>query len=137
MHRLQRKIFHGQLRFTELIGSRKAQEGEVPAALCRTSKPVSRSAENKIDFTKAVMYKTVCSDLSDLSDVLTCSSSSRPKHIGLYKNFPVRAGGDRIAVFGPPPQAAEAKDLRIDVGAPNPKAPSMTMAIENHILGKD
>ena len=57
----------------------------------------------------------------------------------LFKNFPdFEQGETRIAVFGPTTQkAAEAKDLRIDVAAPNPKAPSMSLAIENHILGKD
>ncbi|MDB4676569.1 uroporphyrinogen-III synthase, partial [Flavobacteriales bacterium] len=94
-----------------------------------------------IDFTKAVMYKTVCSDLSDLSDVkydlLVFFSPSGIE--SLYKNFPgFEQGETRIAVFGPTTRkAAENRSLRIDVGAPNPKAPSMSMAIENHILGKD
>jgi uroporphyrinogen-III synthase len=56
----------------------------------------------------------------------------------LYKNFPgFTQNGTLISVFGPTTRkAAEEKGLRIDVAAPNPKAPSMTMAIENHILGK-
>jgi uroporphyrinogen-III synthase len=57
----------------------------------------------------------------------------------LFKNFPdFEQNETKIAVFGPTTQkAAEGKDLRIDIAAPNPKARSMTMAIENHILGKD
>ena len=87
------------------------------------------------------MYKTVCSDLSDLSDVkydmLVFFSPSGIE--SLYKNFPdFEQGETRIAVFGNTTQkAAVERGLRIDVAAPNPKAPSMSMAIENHILGKD
>ena len=87
------------------------------------------------------MYNTVCSDLSDLSDVkydmLVFFSPSGIE--SLFKNFPDFVQGEtKIAVFGPTTRkAAEGHDLRIDVGAPHPKAPSMSMAIENHILGKD
>ena len=97
--------------------------------------------EAGINYSKAVMYKTVCSDLSDLSDVkydmLVFFSPSGIE--SLYKNFPdFEQGETRIAVFGTTTQkAAEGRSLRIDVAAPNPKAPSMTMAIENHIQGKD
>lgn len=140
----KRKIFHGQLRFTELIDSIKKHKKEkflLPCAdILKPSIPALLE-ENGIDFTKAVMYKTVCSDLSDLSDVkydmLVFFSPSGIE--SLYKNFPdFEQGETRIAVFGPTTRkAAEAKDLRIDIGAPHPKAPSMSMAIENHILGKD
>jgi uroporphyrinogen-III synthase len=140
----KRKIFHGQLRFTELIDSIKKHKKEkflLPCAdILKPSIPALLE-ENNIDFTKAVMYNTVCSDLSDLSDVkydmLVFFSPSGIE--SLFKNFPDFVQGEtKIAVFGPTTRkAAESHDLRIDVGAPNPKAPSMSMAIENHILGKD
>ena len=140
----KRKIFHGQLRFAELMDSIKKHKKEkflLPCAdILKPSIPKALE-EAGIDFTKAVMYKTVCSDLSDLSDVkydmLVFFSPSGIE--SLYKNFPdFEQGETRIAVFGPTTRkAAENRSLRIDVGAPNPKAPSMSMAIENHILGKD
>ena len=140
----KRKIFHGQLRFTELMDSIKKHKKEkflLPCAdILKPSIPKALD-DAGIDFTKAVMYKTVCSDLSDLSDVkydlLVFFSPSGIE--SLYKNFPgFEQGETRIAVFGPTTRkAAENRSLRIDVGAPNPKAPSMSLAIENHILGKD
>ena len=87
------------------------------------------------------MYRTVCSDLSDLSDVfydmLVFFSPSGIE--SLFKNFPdFEQNNTRIACFGPTTvQAAEEAGLKVNVSAPNPKAPSMTMAIENYILGKD
>ena len=140
----KRKIFHGQLRFAELMDSIKKHKKEkflLPCAdILKPSIPKALD-EAGIDFTKAVMYKTVCSDLSDLSDVkydmLVFFSPSGIE--SLYKNFPdFEQDETRIAVFGPTTRkAAENRSLRIDVGAPNPKAPSMSMAMENHMLGKD
>lgn len=140
----KRKIFHGQLRFNELLDFIKKHKKEkflLPCAdILKPSIPAALE-EQGIDFTKAVMYNTVCSDLSDLSDVkydlLVFFSPSGIE--SLFKNFPdFEQNETKIAVFGPTTQkAAEGKDLRIDIAAPNPKARSMTMAIENHILGKD
>ena len=85
------------------------------------------------------MYRTVCSDLSDLSDVkydvLVFFSPSGIE--SLFKNFPDFVQGDtKIAVFGPTTaKAAEQAGLRIDINAPTAKAPSMTMALEQYIKG--
>jgi uroporphyrinogen-III synthase len=86
------------------------------------------------------MYKTVCSDLSDLADVkydmLVFFSPSDIE--SLYKNFPkFKQNTTKIAVFGQTTaQAVENAKLRIDVMAPNPKAPSMSKAIELFIQQK-
>ena len=86
------------------------------------------------------MYKTVCSDLGDLSDVkydlLVFFSPSGIE--SLFRNFPDFVQGDtQIATFGPTTaKAAEAAIFRIDINAPTQKAPSMTMAIEQHIKAK-
>ena len=93
-----------------------------------------------IDYTRAMMYRTVCSDLSDLSDVkYDCLVFYSPSGIeSLFKNFPdIEQGETRIATFGPTTaKAAEQANLRIDISAPTPQAPSMTMAIEHYIQGK-
>jgi uroporphyrinogen-III synthase len=84
------------------------------------------------------MYRTVCSDLSDLADVkydmLVFFSPSDIE--SLFKNFPdFTQNTTRISVFGSTTaKAVEDAKLRIDVMAPNPKAPSMSMAIEQYIL---
>ena len=89
------------------------------------------------DYSRAVMYRTVCSDLSDLSDVkydiLVFFSPSGIE--SLFKNFPdFEQGQTRIAVFGPTTsKAAEKAGLRIDIHAPTAKAPSMSMAIDQYI----
>ena len=53
----------------------------------------------------------------------------------LIKNFPkFKQNGTKIAAFGPTTaKAAEKAGLRIDIKAPMPGIPSMTMAIENFI----
>jgi uroporphyrinogen-III synthase len=93
--------------------------------------------EQKINYTKAVIYRTVCSDLSDLSDVkydmLVFFSPSGIK--SLYQNFPdFKQNNTRIAAFGPTTAAAvHDAELILDIHAPQPQAPSMTMAIEQYL----
>ena len=78
------------------------------------------------------------SDLSDLADVkydvLVFFSPTGIK--SLFKNFPDFSQDDtRIAVFGSTTQKeATDNNLRVDIMAPSPESPSMTMAIENYII---
>lgn len=83
------------------------------------------------------MYRTVSSDLSDLSDVkydvLIFFSPLGIK--SLYENFPeFTQDATRIAVFGNS-TSKEVLDrgLIIDIKAPSPESPSMTMALENYL----
>lgn len=78
------------------------------------------------------------SDLSDLADVyydvLAFFSPTGIK--SLFMNFPdFEQNNTRIAVFGSTTQK-EALDhgLRVDIMAPSPEAPSMTMALEKYIV---
>ena len=93
-----------------------------------------------IEFKNATLYKTVCSDLSDLSavkyDMLVFYSPSGIQ--SLIKNFPgFTQNGTKIAVFGPTTaKAVEEAGFRIDVQAPSSNAPSMTMAIEQYLKAK-
>ena len=90
-----------------------------------------------IDWTKAVMYKTVSSDLSDMKikdyDMLVFFSPQGIK--SLFKNFEdFKQGDKKIGVFGEGTrQAAEEAGLRVDVMAPTKDTPSMAMAIEKYI----
>jgi len=136
----KRKIFHGQVRMPELIPIIKKHKKEkflLPCSdLLKPSIPAALD-EVGIDYNKAVMYKTVCSNLSDLIDVkydvLVFFSPSGIE--SLFKNFPDFVQGDtQIATFGPTTaKAAKAAGLRIDINAPTKTAPSMSMAIEQHI----
>ena len=91
----------------------------------------------KIKWQRAILYKTVVSDLSDLRDVyydiLVFFSPSGIE--SLFKNFPdFIQNNTRIAVYGNSTiKAAEDSNLRIDIKAPTPETPSMTMAIEKYI----
>ena len=91
----------------------------------------------EIKWTRAQLYKTVASDLSDLRnvyyDVLVFFSPSGIE--SLFKNFPdFKQNKTRIAVYGNATvKAADEAKLRIDIKAPTPETPSMTMAIEKYI----
>lgn len=93
--------------------------------------------EQKFDFTKSIMYRTVCSDLSNLEnvfyDILVFYSPSGIK--SLYQNFPdFKQNDTRIAAFGlTTKKAVEDHGLRLDIKAPSPESPSMTMAIDQYI----
>jgi len=137
----KRKIFFGNGKFSDLMDSIRKHKTEsfiLPCSdILKPSIPETLEKEG-LRFTKAMMYRTVCSDLSDLADVkydmLVFFSPSDIE--SLFKNFPdFEQNNTRIAVFGPTTsQAVRDANLRIDVLAPNPKAPSMSMAIELYIL---
>jgi uroporphyrinogen-III synthase len=90
-----------------------------------------------VHWKQATFYKTVISDLSDLRDVyydiLVFFSPSGIE--SLFENFPDFQQNDtRIAVFGNTTiKAATNKGLRVDIQAPTPETPSMTMALERYI----
>jgi uroporphyrinogen-III synthase len=91
----------------------------------------------KIQYTLAVMYKTVSNDFRPDEkmdyDVLLFFS---PQGIAsLMKNFP-KFVQDEIVIgtFGPTTaKAVHDAGLRLDIEAPNPESPSMTAALENYL----
>ena len=92
---------------------------------------------NNLKFSEAVIYRTVASDLSDLSDVkYDCIAFFSPSGISsLFINFPnFVQDGTRLAAFGPTTaKAVVDAGLILDIEAPHPNAPSMTGAIEAYI----
>jgi len=136
----KRKIFYGNQKFIELLDVIKKNKAEKFLLLCsdiHKDEIPEVLDDQKIDYTKAVIYRTVCSDLSDLEDVkydmLVFFSPSGIK--SLYQNFPnFSQGATRIAAFGPTTAAAvNEAGLILDIHAPQPQAPSMTMAIEQYL----
>ena len=91
----------------------------------------------KIDWHRAILYRTVVSNLSDLRDVyydvLVFFSPSGIE--SLLKNFPdFKQNNTRIAVYGSTTEnAALEAGLVVNVKAPTPETPSMTMALEKYI----
>jgi uroporphyrinogen-III synthase len=136
----KRKIFHGKLTFQDLmhlVVKHKTEKFLVPCSDIQRKNIPNELEKNEVNFQNAILYKTVCSDLSDLEDVkydiLVFYSPSGIQ--SLIKNFPkFKQNGTKIAAFGPTTaKAAEKAGLRIDIKAPMPGIPSMTMAIENFI----
>ncbi|MCQ2236063.1 MAG: uroporphyrinogen-III synthase [Bacteroidales bacterium] len=91
----------------------------------------------KLQFSKAVVYNTVSSDMTDVKihdyDVVLFFS---PQGIlSLKNNFPDFEQGDlNIGTFGPSTaQAVKNAGLRLDIEAPSPETPSMTAALEKFI----
>ncbi len=136
----KRKIFYGNRRFEELMDIINKHEGEkflLPVSDIHKQEATTLLEKNNINFSKAVLYRTVSSDLSDLSnvdyDILVFFSPSGIK--SLSQNFPNFKQNDTvIASFGPTTaQAVADEGFRLDISAPMPKAPSMTMALEQFI----
>ncbi len=137
----KRKIYVGQKDFADmsaLIKKYKDEKFLLPASdqLNHDIPPVLNGL--KIDWTPGTFYKTVMSDLSDLKDVYyDVLAFFTPTGIkSLFKNFPdFEQNNTRIAVFGSTTQKeALEHGLRIDIMAPTPDTPSMTMALEKYII---
>ncbi len=136
----KRKIFFGKQTIGDLMDVMKKHKGENVLLPCtdilRDTIPETL-IEHNVKFTKAILYKTVAADLSDLEDVyydmLVFFSPGGIE--SLLKNFPdFKQNKTIIAAFGPTTaQAVINNNLRLDVHAPQPNAPSMTGAIELYV----
>jgi uroporphyrinogen-III synthase len=136
----KRKIFYGNGKFSDLINVMKKHKEEtylVPLSDIHKQEIPELLDKGGFNYTKAILYRTVGSDLSDLRevnyDILVFFSPSGIK--SLFQNFPeFEQNETRIACFGPTTaQAVKEAGLRLDIEAPSAQAPSMTMAREQYI----
>jgi len=136
----KRKIYVGTKSLNDLAPLIKKHKGEVfllPCSDKTESVTVELLDEMGVEWKKAILFRTVMSDLSDLQDVfydiLVFFSPSGIK--SLFMNFPTfKQNNTRIAVFGNTTvKAAEEAGLKIDIAAPTKETPSMTMALEKYI----
>ncbi len=136
----KRKIYVGQKDFADLsplIKKYKDEKFLLPASDQLNFDIPQTLNSLKVDWIPGTFYKTVMSDLTDLKDVyydvLAFFSPTGIK--SLFKNFPDFQQNDtRIAVFGLTTQKeAVEHGLRVDIMAPTPETPSMTMALEKYI----
>ncbi|MDB9961102.1 uroporphyrinogen-III synthase [Oceanihabitans sp.] len=136
----KRKIYVGKRTFGELTPIIKKYKDE--AFLLPTTDKLKAEVPKtlndlEVNWKEAVFYKTVISDLSDLAnvyyDILVFFSPSGID--SLFKNFPdFKQNDTKIAVFGNTTiKAVESHGLRVDISAPTPETPSMTMALEKYI----
>ena len=136
----KRKISFGEKTFADLLPLFKKFPSEkylLPAADVLSPDVVKVLDSAPIEWTRATMYRTVCSDLTDINvkeyDMLVFFSPQGIRSLGKnFENF--KQDTTKIAVFGTTTeQAAKEAGLRVDVMAPSKETPSMTMAIEKYI----
>jgi uroporphyrinogen-III synthase len=137
----KRKIFFGHQTIQDLVDViRKNREEKflLPASDVHKEQICDFLDAINIKYTKAVMYRTVSADLSDIKNLneFDIIAFFTPAGINsLKQNFPnFKQGNTRIACFG----AATANALkkhgyRLDIYAPNPKNPSMSGALDEYI----
>jgi uroporphyrinogen-III synthase len=136
----KRKIFYGNGKIDDLMDLiTKYNDGYflVPLSDIHADDLPKALDKCKIKYNIAILYKTVCCDLSDFSaldyDILVFFSPSGIK--SLVKNYPdFRQNNIKIASFGESTaKAVRDAGLRLDIEAPTPDAPSMTMALDSFI----
>lgn len=137
----KRKVFVGKRLITDLDTAFQKHKGKekylLPCSNLGAKNVVEYLESNKVDYKDVMMYRTVASDLSDLSDVkYDVLIFFSPLGIAsLYENFPeFEQGETRIAVFGKSTlKAVEEKGLIANIYAPMPETPSMSMALEAYL----
>jgi uroporphyrinogen-III synthase len=136
----KRKIFHGKAKFQDLIEiiiKHKEDNYFVPLSEPHNAEIPELLDKSSIRYTIGTMYKTISTDFSKEKDfdydILVFYSPSGIK--SLRENFPGFIQGEiKIAAFGPTTACAvENEGFRLDINAPNPKAPSMTMALDDFL----
>lgn len=135
----KRKIFYGSTgKFDDLLPFlSKHNKDKFLYAVSDVHKDNANAAildRAKVNYTKAVMYRTVSNDFApeekfDYDMLLFFSPAGIDS---LMKNFPQFEQGDiQIGCFGASTAKAVADaGLRLDLEAPNPKAPSITAALD-------
>ncbi|MEO8588826.1 MAG: uroporphyrinogen-III synthase [Flavobacteriales bacterium] len=133
----KRKVFIGKQTFGDLMDVIKKHKDEkylVPCSDIQKGEIPELMDKAAVQYTNAVFYRTVASDLSDIKDLgydmLVFFSPGSIE--SMKKNFPkFKQNGVFIAAFGPTTaKAVRDCGFRLDLEAPLPEAPSMTGAIE-------
>lgn len=137
----KRKVFYGRRFIQDLSTSlMKYKDGHkfiLPCSNLGSVPVVKYLTENNFDFQEAMMYRTVSSDLSDLSDITydVLVFFSPLGITSLYENFPdFKQNETRIAVFGKSTEKEVLeRGLTINIQAPTKECPSMTMALRDYL----
>ena len=136
----KRKIIFADGKFDSLIEISKKYINEkilVPLSDVHKKEIPEKLTAAKFNWTKAIFYKTVSSNLSDVNikdyDIIVFFSPSGIA--SLKKNFPDFVQGETyIGAFGPATgKAVTDAGLRLDIPAPTVKCTSMTAALEDFV----
>lgn len=137
----KRKVFFGDGKLPKLmeiiIKHKEDRKFLLPCSDVGDNALTELLTKHSIDYTEAVIYKTVASDLSDLSDVkYDMLVFFNPLAIdSLYANFPkFKQNETRLAIFGNlTAEAVKMHKLNINIFSPTPQNPSLVDAIKKYI----
>ena len=129
----KRKVFFGNQYFSDLLEVMGKHRDEKFLYPC--------SDEKQTEYTKAPMYTSAPKDLTKfkLEDYDAICLFSPIGVRSLVKSFPdIKDRNITIAAFGTSTHAAlKEHGIKLTIAAPTQSAPSMAMAIENYIMGKE
>ena len=140
----KRKVFFGNQYFSDLIEVMSKHRDEKFLFPCSDEKQTEYTKaldKAKFKYTKAPMYTSAPKDLTkfnlDEYDIVALFSPIGVR--SLVKSFPnIKDHKVLIAAFGTSTHAAlKENGIKLNIAAPTQSAPSMAMAIENYILGKE
>ncbi len=139
----KRKMFFGKQYFADLVDVMAKHREEKFLFPCSDEKQTEYTKlldKGKFKYTKAPMYRSVPKNMKDM-DIKEFDMVALFSPIGvrsLLMNFPdIKETKVLIAAFGTSTHAAlNAAGIPITVAAPTKTSPSMAMAIENFLLGK-
>lgn len=139
----KRKIFFGNQYFADLVDVMTKHRDEKFLFPCSDEKQTEYTKlldKAKFKYTKAPMYRSVPRDLKQfkLEDFDMIALFSPIGVRSLLMNFPdAKNASILVAAFGTSTHAAlNAAGIKITIAAPTKNSPSMAMAIENYLLGK-
>ena len=133
----KRKIFYGNGTIDDLMEDIKRFPDEnylVPLSDVHKQDISEKLTSVNINFTKAILHRTVPADVSDVNidDYQVLVFFSPVGVASLKQNFPDFEQGETcIGAFGPTTASmVENLNLRLDIKAPIPEAPSITAALD-------
>ena len=139
----KRKVFFGAQYFSdlvEIIGKHRDEKFLFPCSDEKQTEYTKALDKAKIKYTKAPMYTSVPCDLTQFNldeyDAICLFSPIGVR--SLAKNFPdIKDRNIIIAAFGASTHSAlKEHGIKLTIAAPTQVAPSMAMALENYILGR-
>ena len=140
----KRKVFFAKQHFAELVDimlKYKEDRFLFPCSEDAQTEYLKLLDKSKLKYTKATMYRSVPKDLKKIElsqhDMIVLFSPQGVK--ALLHNFPsFDSEKVLVAAFGTSTHAALAEvGIKLTVAAPTKAAPSMAMAIEDYMLGKE
>lgn len=136
----KRKVFVGHRDVSDLesyFTKHNKEKFLLPCSNLGSKRIIEYLKEKELDYQEAMMYRTVSTDLSHLSDIkYDVLIFFSPLGItSLFENFPSFSQDEtRIAVYGnATTKAAEDHGLHINIKAPRPDIPSTATALEYYL----